>query len=98
MRGAINDVGVIAVDENWFEPVGRSSIRRRMLDRGDFADWRILHVEIVLAHEDDRQFPDRCEVQRFVEGTDIGGAVAEETYRDIVLALVLGAQRRPARD
>ena len=67
-----------------------------MLDRRHFADRRILHVEIVLAHEDDRQLPDRSEVERFVEGPDIGGAVAEEAYRDVILALVLGAKRRPA--
>ncbi len=67
-----------------------------MLDRRHFANRRILHVEIVLAHKDDRQLPDGSKVQRLVEGPDICGAVAEETYGDVVLALVLGAKRRPA--
>ncbi len=69
-----------------------------MLDRRHVADRRVFHVEIVLADEDDGQLPDRGEIQRLVEGADIGGAVAEEAGRDVVLALVLRAPGGAAGD
>ena len=53
------------------------------------ADRRVFHVEIVLADEDDRQFPDHREIQRLVESADIGGAVAEEADRHIARAEIL---------
>ena len=69
-----------------------------MLHRGDIADRRVFHVEIVLADEDHRQLPHRGEIQRFVEGADIGGAVAEEADRNVLLALVLRAPGGAAGD
>src|SRR5258708_140681 len=42
------------------------------------ADRRVLHVQVVLADEQHRQGPDGRDVERLVEGADIGGAVAEE--------------------
>ena len=69
-----------------------------MLDRGHLADRRVFHVEIVLADEDHRQLPDRGEIQRLVEGADIGGAVAEEADRDVLGALVLRAPGGAAGD
>jgi hypothetical protein len=68
------------------------------MHRGDVADRRIFHVEIVLADEDHRQLPHHGEIQRFVEGADIGGAVAEEADRNVLLSLVLRAPSRPAGD
>ena len=67
-----------------------------MLHRRHVADRRVLHVEIVLADEDDRQLPDRREIERLVERADIGGAVAEETDRDVLFAEILRAPRRAA--
>ena len=69
-----------------------------MLDRRDAADRRILHVEVVLAAEDHRQLPHRGEIQRLVEGADVGGAVAEEADRNVLVAAVLRAPRRAAGD
>ncbi len=69
-----------------------------MRHRGDVGDRRIFHVEIVLADEDHRQLPHHGEVQRLVEGADIGGAVAEEADRDVLLALVLRAPGSAAGD
>ena len=80
------------------KPVGRRAIRGRMLDRGHAADRRVFHVEIVLADEDHRQLPHRGEVQRLVEGADVGGAVAEEADRHVLVAFVLRAPGGAAGD
>ena len=98
MRGAIDRVGVVAVDHDARQPVGRGAVGGRMLHGSDVADRRIFHVEIVLADEDHRQLPHRGEIQRLVEGADVGGAVAEEAHRNVLLALVLRAPRRAAGD
>ena len=97
-RGAIDDVGVVAVDDDALEPIGCGAVGRRMLDRGDAGDRRVLHVEIVFANKYHRQLPHRGEIQGLVEGADIGRAVAEEADRDILVALILRAPRGAAGD
>ena len=97
-RGAINRIGIIAVDHNARQSVGCGAIGRRMLHRRDFADRRIFHVQIVLAHEDHRQLPHHGEIQRLVKGPDIRGAVAKETNRHVLLSLVLRAPGGAAGD
>ena len=77
--------------------VRRRARRRRILDRGDVADRRVFHVEVVLADEDDRQLPHRREVQRLVERADVGRAVAEERDRDLVGPAQPGRPRRADR-
>jgi hypothetical protein len=94
--GAVDDVGVVAVEDDALEPVSRGAIGGGMLDRRHLADRRIFHIEIVLADEDHRQLPHCGEIQRLVEGADIGRAVAEEAYRHVAVALVLRAQSRAA--
>ena len=91
MRHTIDHVGIIAIDDDPFQPIGRRAVGGGMLDGGHFADRRVLHVEIVLADEDHRQLPDRREIQRLVERPDIGRAVAEEADGYIAGALVLRA-------
>src|SRR2546423_11351944 len=54
-----------------------------MLDGGYRSYRRVLHVLVVLADEDHRQFPDDSQVERLVEGADVGGPVPEETDRDL---------------
>ena len=78
LRNAVDRVGVLAVDDDPFQAVGASAIGRRMLHRGHIADRRVFHIEIVLADEHDRQLPDRGEVERLMERSDIGGAVAKK--------------------
>ena len=95
-RGAIDDVGVVAVDNDALEAVGCSAIGGWMFDRRHLTDWRILHVEIVLAHEDDGQLPDCGEVKRLVKRADIRRAIAEETNRHVLLAEILRAPSGPA--
>ena len=90
--GEVHRVGVVAVDEDALQPVRRSAIRRRALDRGDRPDRRVFHVQVVLADEHHRELPDGREVQRLVERADVGGAVTEERDCDTLLAAVL---RRP---
>ena len=46
-------------------------------------DRGVLHVEVVLADEDDRQLEHRGVVERLVEGADVGRAVAEEAHGDL---------------
>ena len=98
LRGAVDNVGVVAVDDDLRQAVGRSAVARGARHRRDVADRRVFHVVVVLAHEDDRQLPDRREVQRLVERADVGGAVAEEADGHVLVALVLRAQRRAAGD
>ena len=69
-----------------------------MRHRGDVGDRRVFHVEIVLADEDHRQLPHRREIQRLVKRADIGGAVAEEADRDVLVAFVLRAPGGAAGD
>ena len=98
LRGAIDHVGIVAVDHDALEPVGGGAVGGRLRHRGDVADRRVFHVEIVLADEDHRQLPHRGEIERLVEGADIGGAVAEEAGRDVLGALVLRAPGGAAGD
>ncbi len=89
--GAVDLVGVVAVDDDALEPVGGGAIGGGMLDRRHFSDRRIFHIQIVLADEDHRQLPHRREIQRLMEGADIGRAVAEEAHCHVAVALVLRA-------
>src|SRR4051794_37041253 len=86
--GAIDDIGIVAVDHDALQPIGRSAVGCRMLDRCDFSDRRVLHIEIVLAHEYDGQLPYDGKIERFMESADIGGAVAEEANRNVALTFV----------
>jgi hypothetical protein len=61
-------------------------------------DGIVRRVLIVLAHEHDRQLPQRRDVQRLVELALRGGAVAEEAGGHAALALDLGGERRAAGD
>ena len=97
-RRAIDHVGVVAVDHDLLQPVGRGAVAGRARHRGDVGDRGVFHVEVVLADEDHRQLPHRGEVQRLVERADVGGAVAEEAHRHVVLLLVLRPPGRAAGD
>ena len=55
-------------------------------------------VLVVLADPQDGQLPDLGQVQRLVEITDIGSAIAEHTDRHGVVMLVQVAQRQPGGD
>ena len=80
----VDGVGVVAIDHDRLESVGRCAPGGRVANRGDEIDRRVLHVEIVLAHEDHRKVPDHCEVQGLVEGSDVGGAVTEEGHCHLI--------------
>jgi hypothetical protein len=97
LGGRADGLDVIAVDGLARESIGGRSI----------GDARILHhevdagrgaVEIVLADEDDRQLPDRGEVERLVKGAFVVRAVAEERHRHRAGPPLLGAQRGADRD
>ena len=74
---------VVAVDEHARHPVGGGPVGGRVRHRGHRRDRRVLHVAVVLADEHHGQLPHRGEVERLVEGADVGGAVAEERDRDL---------------
>src|SRR2546423_14293525 len=69
-----------------------------MLDGGYRSYRRVLHVLVVLADEDHRQFPDDSRVERLWEGADVGGPVPEETYRDLSGLANLCRPGSPCRD
>ena len=54
------------------------------------------HPELVVGdHEDDRQLPQRGEVERLAERPLVGRAVAEHAHGDLVEPLVVGRERHP---
>src|SRR5258708_10375461 len=75
-RGAVYDVRIVAVDHLVREPVARRTVGRGGVDRGDARNRRVLHVQVVLADEDDRQLPHPREIDRLVERADFGTAAA----------------------
>ena len=97
-RLAVDHVGVVAVDHDLRQAVGGGAVAGRARHRGHVADRRVFHVEVVLADEHHRQLPHRGEVQRLVERADVGGAVAEEADRHVLVALVLRPPGRAAGD
>ncbi len=66
--------------------------------RRGFIDRHAHTVLVVLAHEDHRQFPQRRQVQAFVELAVVGAAVAEEHHRHFVFLGALGGQCQPHGD
>ena len=97
-RSPIDDVGIVAIDDDALKTVGRRAIACGMFHRRHVADRRVLHIKIVLADENDRQLPDGGEIERLVKSPDIGRAVAEETDRHVFLAEILRAPGRAAGD
>src|SRR5690242_19468696 len=90
-RLAKDGIGIVAINNNAFEAVSRSAIGGRLWHSRHFADRRVLHVEIVFAHEDDRQLPDRGKIQGLMKGADIGSTVAKKTYGYVFGSFVLRA-------
>ena len=58
---------------------------------------RHLGIEIILTNEEERQFPDGCQVERFKKNTLIHRALAKIGKRDAVLILQLSSERRACR-
>lgn len=85
---------VVAVDRLARDAVGGRPVGGGPGDRGDVGDRRVLHVQVVLADEEHRQLPYGGQVERLVEGSDVGRAVAEEGHRDLAGA---AQPRRPGR-
>jgi hypothetical protein len=79
----VHDVDVVPVDQDRIKAVGRRAVCGRVLDGRHRFDRRVLHVPIVFANENHRQLPDDRKVERLMKGTDVGGAVAEETDGDL---------------
>src|SRR5690606_25703718 len=52
-RGLVDDVDIVAVDQDRLEPVRARAVRGWVLDRRDLVNRRVLHVAVVLADEDD---------------------------------------------
>ena len=96
--GEVHGVGVVAVDDRRLQAVGRRPVGGGVADGGDLADRRVLHVQVVLAHEDRRQLVHGGEVERLVEGADVRRPVTEEGHGDLVGAAQPGRPRRPVGD
>ena len=76
---------VVAVDGVALDVVGRDDVADPLDVRVRRAR-RELREAVVLAHQDQRQLPERREVDRLVEVPGLHGAVAEEHDRDRVVA------------
>src|SRR3569832_662255 len=83
LRGGVDLLDVLAIDL-----IGRDVVAAYALvliaHRGRAVDARADAVEIVLAHEQHRQLPQRRHIERFVEGALVVRGVAEEADRDLV--------------
>src|SRR5215472_5948345 len=86
----VDRLHVVAVHHHRVEAVGGGPVRGGPRHRGHRADRGVLHVLVVLADEDHRQLPHGGQVERLVEGADVGGAVTEEADRDLTGAAVHG--------
>ena len=96
-RGFGDGGEIVAVDDDARHRIGARAVGD--IGDGGRAGHRHRHrILIVLADEDDRQLPDRGEVERLVKGALVVGAVAEERERDRAGAPLLGAERRADRD
>ena len=96
--GLQHGVRVVPVDDDRLQAVGGGPVGRRPLDGRHLADRRVLHVPVVLAHEDHRRLPDHGEVQRFVERADVGRPVAEKRHRNLIGPPHLSRPRGPVGD
>jgi CBS domain-containing protein len=80
-RHGAHRLDVVAVDDVTGNAVGGRTVGE-ILDQARVARWSELAVEVILADEDDRQPPDRGEVDALVERADVRRAVAEGRNRD----------------
>ena len=64
-------------------------------DRGDALERGAHAVAVVLATEDDGELPDGGHVQRFVEGADVHGRLAEIAEAHLVAVAVLDCEAEP---
>ena len=92
-RNLVDGHHVVAVHQFRRQAVGRRPVRGRVGHRGHRSDRGVLHVQVVLADEEHRELPHRCQVERLVERADVGGSVSEEGHRDLIGA----AQHRGPR-
>ena len=88
---------VVAVDGRALDPVGRHDVAHA-LDHGVRRARRELREAVVLAHEDERQLPERREVDGLVEVPGLHGTVAEEDDGHGVLAAQPCRQGTAERD
>src|SRR3569623_1942759 len=83
LGGGVDFLDVLAIDL-----IGRDVVAAYALvlidHRGRAVDARADAVEVVLAHEQHRQLPQRRHIERFVEGALVVRGVAEEADRDLV--------------
>src|SRR5712692_9234966 len=70
--------------------IGLSALSQIIDTRGQVVS-RVFTVEVVLADEDRWGVPNGSQIQGLVEGTDVGGSVAEERYRDTTILVKLCA-------
>src|ERR1700692_3746591 len=94
VEGGFHRQRVVAIDADARHAVSGGPVGN-LIELHRVAGWRHLGVEVVLAHEHQRQIPECCHVGRFMEGAGIGGTVAEADYGDAVKTLALGGRRRP---
>ena len=92
-EGRLGDGGeIVAVDDDARHRIGARPVGD-IGDRGRARDRHRHGVLIVLADEDDRQLPDRGDVQRLVKRAFVVRAVAEKGDRDRAGPALLGAER-----
>ena len=96
-RGFVHRQRVHAVDLHRFD-VGHARFLVHVRHRRGFVDRHAHAVLVVLAHEHHRQFPQRGQIQAFVELAVVGAAVAEEHHRHAIFLGALRGQRQPHRD
>ena len=95
--GRLDLLEVVAVDPLALHPVGAGALEEVGLG-GGAVDARPHPVEVVDHQEDDRQVPDRGQVQRLVPGAHVDGAVAELTEDRLLGAAADQRERHPGRD
>src|SRR5439155_17987586 len=82
---------VLTVDQHTRNVIGCGPVSN-ILGRNHDLEAAGHGVLVVFTEEDDRELPDCCQVERFVEGASIACTVAKEGDCDPVMTLELAAQ------
>jgi hypothetical protein len=82
---------IVSVEFDPLKPVS-SGAGSKILARSIVRDRRILADQVVLAHEDDRQFPNASQVHGFMDRADAGRSIAEIDDDDAIFLAQRGCQ------
>jgi hypothetical protein len=67
LRGAIDDIGIVTIDQDALQPVSRGTIRRRLRHGRHITDRRVLHVRLFSQTKITGSFHTAAKLRRLVK-------------------------------